>query len=148
MSDNTVCVALVNHKHGINTYAARSREGLYTKVLESFVKEWWEHEIPDTPMPEADAESIVDEYFETVGHETIDADFDVEIYTPPPEEPLRRMVCSKCGSERITRDADALWDMKLQDWVLGDVYDACGGCKDCGDNNASVKEEEVDHVDE
>ena len=33
------------------------------------------------------------------------------------------MVCEECGSERVTRDAWAEWDVEQQDWVLGAVFD-------------------------
>jgi len=43
-----------------------------------------------------------------------------------------RMVCNTCGSELVTRDAWAEWDVGQQDWSLGAVYDyaychACDG---------------------
>lgn len=41
----------------------------------------------------------------------------------PKEEPKLRIVCEKCGSTRVTRDAWAEWDEAGQDWVLGAVYD-------------------------
>ena len=34
-----------------------------------------------------------------------------------------RMVCEKCGSELVTRDAWAEWNVDHQQWVLGAAYD-------------------------
>ena len=39
------------------------------------------------------------------------------------EEPKVRMVCADCGSEDITRDAWAEWNVEAQDWQLGAVFD-------------------------
>lgn len=43
-----------------------------------------------------------------------------------------RMICETCGSERVTRDAWAQWNVEGQDWTLGAIYDyaychACDG---------------------
>jgi hypothetical protein len=35
----------------------------------------------------------------------------------------RRMVCAACGSEEVTREAWAEWDVEAQDWRLGAVFD-------------------------
>lgn len=32
-------------------------------------------------------------------------------------------VCETCGSDLVTRDAWAEWDVDQQDWVLGAAYD-------------------------
>ncbi|MDR2856550.1 MAG: hypothetical protein LBV50_01730 [Novosphingobium sp.] len=34
-----------------------------------------------------------------------------------------RMVCGKCRSEQVTRDAWAEWNPAGQQWVLGAVFD-------------------------
>ena len=34
-----------------------------------------------------------------------------------------RMVCSRCASEQVTREAWAEWDAGAQDWRLGAVFD-------------------------
>ncbi|MBS0502194.1 MAG: hypothetical protein JSS55_00020 [Proteobacteria bacterium] len=39
-------------------------------------------------------------------------------------------VCSMCGGNNVTRDAWARWDVKTQEWVLGDLYDHAD-CQDC-----------------
>ena len=41
-----------------------------------------------------------------------------------------RMVCEKCRSELVTRDAWAEWDVDEQEWVLGAVYDYAY-CHEC-----------------
>lgn len=45
---------------------------------------------------------------------------------------LVRMVCERCGSELVTRDAWAEWDIDQQEWVLAAVYDNafCHKCED------------------
>ena len=44
--------------------------------------------------------------------------------------PKVRMVCEKCRSELVTRDAWAEWDTDAQDWTLGAIYDYAY-CHDC-----------------
>jgi hypothetical protein len=41
-----------------------------------------------------------------------------------------RIICGKCGSANVSRDAWANWDTKTQEWVLGAVFDY-GHCHDC-----------------
>ena len=41
----------------------------------------------------------------------------------PKEEPKLQMVCEDCGSEEVTRDAWAQWNVETQDWELGAVFD-------------------------
>lgn len=41
-----------------------------------------------------------------------------------------KIVCSDCGSDAVMRDAWATWDVDLQDWVLGNVFDQ-GHCEIC-----------------
>jgi hypothetical protein len=40
------------------------------------------------------------------------------------------MVCNSCGSDEVSRDAWADWDVKNQQWVLGSVFDY-GHCHNC-----------------
>lgn len=44
----------------------------------------------------------------------------------PPVE----MVCSQCGGRNVRRDAWADWDVELQAWTLGAVFDNAH-CDDC-----------------
>ncbi len=41
------------------------------------------------------------------------------------------MVCEHCGSQEVTRDAWAEWDVDSQRWILGTVFDYafCHLCK-------------------
>jgi hypothetical protein len=39
-------------------------------------------------------------------------------------------VCSKCGSDRVTNDAWARWDIGKQEWILAEQFDA-DYCDDC-----------------
>ena len=41
-----------------------------------------------------------------------------------------KIVCSKCKSENVMRDAWAVWDVATQEWVLGSVFDQ-GFCDTC-----------------
>ena len=41
------------------------------------------------------------------------------------------IVCKKCGSNNVTRDASAEWDAEAQEWVLSAVNDQ-GYCNECG----------------
>ena len=45
--------------------------------------------------------------------------------------PKIKMVCSKCGSDDVRRDADACWNAERQEWELCAVYDnaTCEKCK-------------------
>jgi len=54
-------------------------------------------------------------------------------------------ICKRCGSDQITFDATAYWDVEKQDFVLTSTQDAswCGGC----DGEASVDEVEVEEKD-
>ncbi len=42
-----------------------------------------------------------------------------------------RVVCSRCGSESVRRDAYAEWDSTTQRWELAAVFDQ-GYCDECG----------------
>lgn len=48
-------------------------------------------------------------------------------------EPNKRCtyVCQNCGSNRVTRDAWAEWDVEMQQWSLGSIYDQafCHRCE-------------------
>ena len=48
-------------------------------------------------------------------------------------EPNKRIaiVCGTCGSDEVSRDAWANWDVTAQDWVLGAVFDyaQCQRCE-------------------
>lgn len=37
--------------------------------------------------------------------------------------PRYTYICNVCGSDDVTRDAWAAWDVKEQDWVLGAAFD-------------------------
>lgn len=49
-----------------------------------------------------------------------------------------KMVCERCGSEEVLRDAWAEWDVDEQEWVLQNVFDhavceseECNGTETC-----------------
>lgn len=67
-----IWVAAITHKHGTNVYAATSRIRLIHE-LHGYVKEWWHSEIPEVPFPdEGSEEDVVDRYFDTLEHETLE----------------------------------------------------------------------------
>jgi ribosomal protein S27AE len=45
--------------------------------------------------------------------------------------PQLRMVCGKCGSDEVTRDAWAEWNVEAQGWGLGAVFEQafCHRCQ-------------------
>ena len=49
-----------------------------------------------------------------------------------------QMHCNSCGSERVTRDAWAEWDVDTQSWLLATVYDYAY-CHDC-DEETRIEE--------
>ncbi|WP_305097880.1 hypothetical protein [Croceibacterium aestuarii] len=57
------------------------------------------------------------------------------------EEPKVRMVCEDCGSEEVTRDAWAEWNVDMQHWQLGAVFDYayCHRCQ----ANAHIEERPI-----
>lgn len=53
-----------------------------------------------------------------------------------------KMVCSKCGSEKVMRDSWASWDYGKQEWALYNVFDDAW-CDTC-EEECSIEEVEVD----
>ena len=53
-----------------------------------------------------------------------------------------RKVCGTCGSERVTIDAWAAWDVDKQDWVLDDIFDN-EYCRDC-EGETRIETEEIE----
>lgn len=49
---------------------------------------------------------------------------------PRDDAPDVNPACSRCGSDRIVRDACARWDKIARQWVLADVHQ-CGFCEAC-----------------
>ena len=52
-----------------------------------------------------------------------------------------RQVCNHCGSDRVIADANAVWDVTQQSWVLAEVFDDYF-CSDC-EGETSPQEVEV-----
>lgn len=42
-----------------------------------------------------------------------------------------KIVCSRCGSDDVRRDADAAWNVETQAWEIVTVYDNAT-CEYCG----------------
>lgn len=59
-------------------------------------------------------------------------------------EPKIRIVCGRCGSNDVRRDAFASWDIEAQDWVLAAVYDQ-GHCEHC-QGEARLEEDVIDQT--
>lgn len=53
-----------------------------------------------------------------------------------------KMICGTCGGENVRRDADAVWDVESQEWVLNAVYDNAT-CEDC-ETDVSISEVPVE----
>lgn len=53
-----------------------------------------------------------------------------------------RKVCGTCGSERVTIDAWAAWDVDKQEWVLDDFFDA-EYCHEC-EGETRIETEELE----
>lgn len=51
------------------------------------------------------------------------------------------MVCSKCGSHNVLRDAYVEWNVETQDWEIRNVFDA-SICDDCGEEDCIEEAEE------
>ena len=51
-----------------------------------------------------------------------------------------KMVCQRCGSDHVSRDAWADWDAAAQQWLLGTVFDY-GHCHVCECETTIVEHE-------
>ncbi len=49
-----------------------------------------------------------------------------------------KIICNTCKSENVARDANAAWDVNLQQWVLSAVFDQAF-CNDC-DSETTLEE--------
>jgi ribosomal protein L37AE/L43A len=59
--------------------------------------------------------------------------------------PKMKMVCGRCGSEEVRRDAWAVWDVDEQEWVLQNVFDyAICESETCNGNETRIEEDPVD----
>jgi hypothetical protein len=50
------------------------------------------------------------------------------------------IVCGACGSDEVSRDAWANWDVQAQEWVLGSVFDY-GHCHRCDGESRLIEVE-------
>ncbi len=50
-----------------------------------------------------------------------------------------KMVCARCGSEDVQKDAYAEWSVQDQAWVLHSTYDHTV-CEDCGGEQTDLEE--------
>ncbi len=67
-----IWIAVIEHRHGQNVYAARTKKKLVDELYD-YVKQWWESEIPDEELPtKVPKRKVVDLYFEHVGHEWLE----------------------------------------------------------------------------
>ena len=65
-----IYIATIEHKHGTNTYAARSESGLF-EAIDEYVREWWDDEMADEIMPN-NLQDRIDAYFEDTEYEFFD----------------------------------------------------------------------------
>lgn len=54
------------------------------------------------------------------------------------------IVCKDCGSDDVSRDAWACWNVERQDWVLQVVFDA-GFCQRC-EEEAGLEERQIAEI--
>jgi len=54
--------------------------------------------------------------------------------------PTNRKLCNHCGGDRIIADANAVWDVNQQCWVLDDVFDDYF-CSDCEGESTPIDAE-------
>ena len=67
-----IWIAVVEHRHGQNVYAAKTKRKLLDQLY-AYVKQWWESEIPDEELSAGlSKKDAVDRYFEYVGHEWLE----------------------------------------------------------------------------
>jgi ribosomal protein L37AE/L43A len=59
-------------------------------------------------------------------------------------KPRIKIVCAKCGSDDVRRDATAAWSVTEQQWELCGVQDQ-GYCEACEDE-ADLEEEEIEQA--
>jgi hypothetical protein len=60
-----VYVLVIQHRHGEDMYVCRTERSARRR-LDEYVREWWDHEMPDRQMPKGRSERI-DEYFREMG---------------------------------------------------------------------------------
>jgi hypothetical protein len=60
-----VYVLVIEHRHGDDLYVCRTERSACRR-LDEYVREWWDHEMPDRQMPKRRSERI-DEYFKEMG---------------------------------------------------------------------------------
>jgi hypothetical protein len=53
---------------------------------------------------------------------------------------LVKIVCAKCGSDDVCRDAAARWDVRSQEWLVSGVHDGAT-CEVCDDQDAKLIEQ-------
>lgn len=74
-----VWIAVVEHRHGQNVYAAKTKRKLVDQLYE-YVKQWWDSEIPQESLPpKLSKQQVVNLYFERVGHEWLETLTQTEI---------------------------------------------------------------------
>lgn len=56
-----VYVLVIEHRHGDNLYVCRTWRSARTR-LDEYVREWWDHEMPDRTMPRKQEQRIL-QYF-------------------------------------------------------------------------------------
>ena len=58
--------------------------------------------------------------------------------------PKQTVVCNHCGSDEITGDANAYWNIDTQQWEIGDVFEKGGYCGDCESHDARWSFKDID----
>jgi hypothetical protein len=70
-SSHDIHVGIIDHRHGHNTYAAQTKEGLLKQIVNYCRGEWKAEVAPEHPVPDDDDECIT-RYFDLVDDESLD----------------------------------------------------------------------------
>lgn len=54
----------------------------------------------------------------------------------------KKIVCTRCGSDEVVKDAYAQWNVDKQNWEIQNLFDMCF-CEVC-ERECSIKEEYLD----
>jgi hypothetical protein len=65
-----------------------------------------------------------------MGDDDVAKYFDIEWVEPEEAKEKKIMVCSKCGSKEVRRNADTAWSEKNQCWEIVSLFDSCT-CEIC-----------------
>jgi hypothetical protein len=83
------------------------------------------------------------DFLYVMGDDNVEEYFDLEWVEPEDAGEKKTMVCSKCGSKEVRRNADTAWSEKNQCWEIVSLFDSCT-CEVC-EEEVSVEEKLLTH---